>query len=161
MAYSLDVQETSIDMTTQFLKIRQIGDMLLHSKVIRIIDGGLSPKSSAFLKVLLDVRLLELNVNAGVYPVGDDTGSELGGCSFGNLPLEEELPPVPDETVLPVPDVVTGALTAPVSVLPPVAGAAVLYGPPSAVPQLDVAQFALAEPQNLLFATRRCSSWYL
>jgi hypothetical protein len=81
-------------MTTQFLKIRQIGDMLLHSKVIRIIDGGLSPKSSAFLKVLLDVRLLELNVNAGVYPVGDDTGSELGGCSFGNLPLEEELHPI-------------------------------------------------------------------
>ena len=94
MAYSLDVQETSIDMTTQFLKIRQIGDMLLHSKVIRIIDGGLSPKSSAFLKVLLDVRLLELNVNAGVYPVGDDTGSELGGRSFGNLPLEEELHPI-------------------------------------------------------------------
>ena len=58
----LGVQETPIDLATQFLQERQVGDVLSDVEVFGIVDRRFCTQGPTFFEVLLDVCLLIVGV---------------------------------------------------------------------------------------------------
>ena len=72
-----------------------------------VVDGGLGPQRLPFLVVLLDLRVLVIDVQRRDHPVGEDPGAELPGRRAGSLaddPPAEDQPGLvrpPDVQVVP------------------------------------------------------------
>jgi hypothetical protein len=91
MADALDVQQTSIDLSTDLLQKRQVGDIHAHPEVLGIIDDGFGTQCLAFFEVLLDQRLLVLNVQVGVDPSFNHSRPKPARSTANNLAVEHQL----------------------------------------------------------------------
>jgi hypothetical protein len=67
----LDFQELPIDLVPEFTQIRKLGNRLRHVKVLRIVDSRFGPERVLLLEVLLYVRRLVLDMQAGLDPIGN------------------------------------------------------------------------------------------
>ena len=61
VADALDVQQTSIDFSTNFLQEGQIGKIQADAKVLWIINDGLRAQGAVFFEVLFHQRFLVFN----------------------------------------------------------------------------------------------------
>jgi hypothetical protein len=53
MADAFDIQQTPIDLPPQFLRIRQVGQTLVDSKIVRVPKRAFGPAAAPFFEVLL------------------------------------------------------------------------------------------------------------
>ena len=75
VADTLDLEELVVDPIGGGAELVEVADGFSDVEVHRIVDRGFGSQSAAFLEVLLDVRVLVLDVQAGIDSVGDDTGA--------------------------------------------------------------------------------------
>ena len=57
VADAFDFQQTPVDLPSQLLQIRQVGQTLVDSKIIRIPERAFRPATAAFFEVLLQVEV--------------------------------------------------------------------------------------------------------
>ena len=68
---ALDLEQLAIDLVAEVAQVRQVGDGLADVEVLRVVDRGFGAEGVLLLEVLLDVRGLVLDVQAGLDAVGD------------------------------------------------------------------------------------------
>src|SRR2546426_785081 len=104
---ALDLQELAVDLDTGGAEVRQVNHGLARVKIAGVVNRGLGPQSPFLLEVLLDVRMLVLDVQTGIDPVGDHprpVSVSRSGRGFGELGGEEQAHPVGSSQVEVFPD---------------------------------------------------------
>ena len=76
VAQRFDAQEASVGSEADLPQRGQIAERTTDGEVVGIVDGGFGAKGLAFLVVLLDLRLLVLDVQRGHDPLGQDACAE-------------------------------------------------------------------------------------
>src|SRR6266699_2450538 len=59
---------------------RLVSRLPMPKSTAGVVDGGFGPQRPSFLVVLLDLRMLVVNVQGRDHPVGDDPGAEPARC---------------------------------------------------------------------------------
>ena len=91
MAEPFDFQKTAVGCKASLTQLGQIVEPLADAKIPGVVDGGLGAQRTPFLMILLDPRILVMDVERWCDAFGDDAGAETSGCSAGDTALEDEL----------------------------------------------------------------------
>ncbi|HEY5729083.1 MAG TPA: hypothetical protein VIS72_03470 [Anaerolineales bacterium] len=87
----LDVQQTSIDFSTNLLQEGQIRKIQTNAEVFWIIDDGFRAQGPVFLEVLFHQGFLVFNVQIGVDARLDHTGAEATRSRADDLAIKNKL----------------------------------------------------------------------
>ena len=79
MAHALDVEQTSVGRKANCAQLGKIGNASADTKVARVVDGCLGSKGFPLLVVLLDTRLLVVDIQRGNDALGNEAGTEAAG----------------------------------------------------------------------------------
>ena len=74
MADAFDFQQAPVDLSADLLQVRQVGQSLVHSEVVRVAESSFRPATAPFLEVLFQIEVLVVDVQAGMDPVLDRRG---------------------------------------------------------------------------------------
>jgi hypothetical protein len=91
VADALDVEQTSIGFEADLPQCGQVLQLLADTEIARVVDGGLGAQGPLLLVVLLDPRMLVVDVKRRSDAFGDDAGSESARGALGHAPVEDEL----------------------------------------------------------------------
>ena len=94
VADSLDAQEASVGLKADLPKCGEVLQQLADAEVASVVDRGLGAKPSVLLVVLLDTRVLVVDVQRGHDAMGDDAGPKRTGSGLGDPAGEDHLDPV-------------------------------------------------------------------
>src|SRR5438552_6716644 len=84
---ALDLQEFVIDLVADRAQVIEVLQSLTGVEVPGVVDSGLRAKGAVLFEVLLDVRTLVSDVQAGVDALRDDARAvpvQRGGCAAGH-----------------------------------------------------------------------------
>ena len=81
--YGLDVEKTSVGLKADLPQSGQVIQPLADAEVACVVDGGFGAQRAAFLVVLLDARVLVVDVQRRDHPVGDHARAEAARRAFG------------------------------------------------------------------------------
>src|SRR5262245_51403116 len=76
MTDALDVEQTSVGCKADLAQLRKILDAAADTKVACVVDGRLGSQCLQQLVILLDTRLLVVDMQRRYDAVGDDAGTE-------------------------------------------------------------------------------------
>src|SRR5215813_2528723 len=88
---TLDFEQPSIGGKADFAQLRQIVQLSADAEVVSVVDGRLGTQGAAFLVILLDPRMLVIDVQRRSYVQGDDPGAELARRPAGDFAIEDQL----------------------------------------------------------------------
>jgi hypothetical protein len=94
VADAFDFQQTPVDLPPNLLQVRQVGQSLVHSKVLRVAEGSFCPAAAPFLEVLLQVEVLVVDVQTGMHAILDHPRPKLAGRFLRYHTVEDQLHPV-------------------------------------------------------------------
>ena len=77
VAQTLDFEQPSIGRKADLAQLRQIVQTLADAEVVAVVDGGLGAQGPVFLVILLDARVLVVDVQGRSHVLGHD------GCGTG------------------------------------------------------------------------------
>ena len=81
VAEALDAQQASVGGEADLLQIIEVPQPAADREVVRVVDDRLGAQGAPFLVVLLDARVLVVDVQRRDDPVGDDAGCDTAmGC---------------------------------------------------------------------------------
>ena len=83
MAEALDVEQTSVGRKADLPQGGQILQPFADAEVAGVVDGGLGAQGAAFLVVLLDPRVLVVDVQRRGDALGQDAGAEASRRAAG------------------------------------------------------------------------------
>ena len=72
VADAFDLQPAPIDLPSQLLQVRQVGQTLIHTEIVRIAKGALGPASTTLFEILFRVEVLVLDAQTGMHAVPYD-----------------------------------------------------------------------------------------
>ena len=81
MAHLFDFQQSPVDVAAQALQIAQVGQAFVHFKILGIAEDAFGEQAAPFLEGLFQVKLLVLDVQAGMDPLLHDPGCERSPAS--------------------------------------------------------------------------------
>ena len=87
----LDVQHTPVGLKADLPQCGQVLQRLADAEVARVIDGGFGTESPALLVILLDARVLVVNVQGWHDPVGDHPRPEAARRPFVDAAIKNQL----------------------------------------------------------------------
>src|SRR5215475_1442165 len=90
MADALDVEQTSVGCKADLAQLSKILDTAADTKVACVVDGRFGSQCLQQLVILLDTRLLVVDVQRRHDAVGDDAGTETAWCAAGDLAVEDQ-----------------------------------------------------------------------
>ena len=91
LADPLDVQKTSVGLEAEPPQGGQVRQPFADVEVSGVIDRGLGPQGAVLLEVLLDPRMLLVNMQRGNDPLRNHPQPEPPGSLFGDSPVEDQL----------------------------------------------------------------------
>src|SRR5512135_2884327 len=89
LADPLDVQETSVGLKADPPQGGQVGQPFADAEVARVVDRRLGPQGAAFLVILLDPRVLVVDVQRRRHPLGEHAGPEPARRPPGDPSVED------------------------------------------------------------------------
>ena len=90
MADALDVEQTSVGCKADLAQFGKVYDASANTKITRVVDGRFGPESLPLLVVLLDTRLLVIDMQRGDDALGNDTGTESTRRAAVDLAIEDQ-----------------------------------------------------------------------
>jgi len=90
MAEALDLEQAAIGRKTDFAQFWQIAQTLANAEIVGVVDGGLGAQGAVFLVVLLDARVLVIDIQGRRHVLSNDAGAETSGGSRRNPAIEDE-----------------------------------------------------------------------
>ncbi len=91
MAQTLHVEQPSIGRKADLAQLRQVVQTLADAEVIGVVDRRLGAQCPIFLVVLLDARVLVIDVQGRSDVLGEDTGAEPPRRPAIDLAIEDQL----------------------------------------------------------------------
>src|SRR5215831_3861840 len=88
MADALDVEQTSVGCKADLAQLSKILDTAADTKVACVVDGRFGSQCLQQLVILLDTRLLVVDMQRRHDAVGDDAGTETAWCAADDLAVE-------------------------------------------------------------------------
>src|SRR5215813_6473577 len=88
---TLDFEQPSIGGKADFAQLRQIVQLSADAEVVSVVDGGLGTQGAVFLVILLEPRVLVVDVQRGGDVLGDDPGTELSRSPAADGAIEDQL----------------------------------------------------------------------
>ena len=76
MADTLDAQQASIGGETQLFELIKVVQPSADSEVVAVVDDRLGAQRALLLVILLDARVLVVDMQRGHYPLRDHSGAE-------------------------------------------------------------------------------------
>src|ERR1700737_1780688 len=92
MAQTFDFEQPAIGRKADLAQLRQVVQALADTEVVAVVDGRFGPQGPTFLVVLLDPRVLVIDVQGRGDVLGDDAGAELSRCPAGDGAIEDQPP---------------------------------------------------------------------
>jgi hypothetical protein len=89
-ARSLHVEKTSVGRKADLSQLGEIMEQPADTEVAGVVNGGLGPKGTPFLVVLLDLGMLVVNVDRWRYSLRDDPGAKAPGSAFDDSAAKDE-----------------------------------------------------------------------
>ena len=91
MAHPFDFQKSPVDVAAQALQIGQVGQAFVHFKILGIAEDAFGAQAVPFLERLFQVKLLVLDVQAGMDPLLHDPGAKGARHRLRDPAVKEEL----------------------------------------------------------------------
>ena len=89
VAEALDAEQASVGGEADLLQIFKVPQPAADIEVVRVVDHRLGAQRAPFLVVLLDARVLVVDVQRRGNPVGDDAGAIPRGGASVDAPIED------------------------------------------------------------------------
>jgi len=90
MAQTFDFEQPAIGRKADLAQLRQVVQALADAEVVAVVDGRLGTQGPIFLVILLDPRVLVIDVQGRGDVLGDDAGAELSRCPAGDGAVEDQ-----------------------------------------------------------------------
>jgi hypothetical protein len=87
----LDLQQAPVGLKADLPECGQVLQLFTDSKIARIVDGGLGAKRTSFFVILLDSRVLVVDVQRRDDTIGNHASTEPARCSPAHPAIENEL----------------------------------------------------------------------
>ena len=91
VAEALDAEQASVGGEADLLQILKVSQPAADAEVVRVVDDRLRAQRTPLLVVLLDARVLVVDVQRRGDPAGDDAGAIPRGGASGDAPVEDQL----------------------------------------------------------------------
>src|SRR3984893_16607776 len=91
VAQTLDVEQPSIGHKADLAQLRQIVQALADAEVIGVVDRSLGTQGPIFLVILLDARVLVVDIQGRSDVLGEDTGAKPPRGAAIDLAVEDQL----------------------------------------------------------------------
>ena len=91
MAETLDAQQASIGGVTQLFELIKVVQQSADVEVVAVVDGGLGAQRAAFLVILLDARVLVVDVQRGHYVLANHARAKARRRALVDAPAEDQL----------------------------------------------------------------------
>ena len=83
VAQAFDLEQPAIGRKADLAQLGQVVQAFADAEVVAVVDGGLGAQRPAFLVILLDARVLVVDVQGRGHALGEDAGAEPCPASGG------------------------------------------------------------------------------